>query len=221
MMETNVWDRRETNDQVISGNVYNLVIGLVLCWGFFVNYLMVQNIPADAAMTYGYWPFLIGFFASCMLGTYLFNSSDNPWVSFLGYNFVVFPFGLIINMAVSRYHPSIVQEAVLTTGAVTAVMMVFGTMFPAFFQKIAGALGVALISVIIIQIIAMVFFGTHPGILDWAIVLIFCGYIGFDWSRANQIPKTYDNAVDSAASLYMDIINLFLAILRILGRSRE
>jgi len=33
----------------------------------------------------------------------------------------------------------------------------------------------------------------------------------------NKIPRTLDNAVDSAASLYMDIINLFL---RILGRRR-
>ena len=61
-------------------------------------------------------------------------------------------------------------------------------------------------------------FGIHHGILDWIVVLIFCGYIGYDWSRANQIPKTIDNAIDSAAALYMDIINLFLRILRILGR---
>ena len=49
-------------------------------------------------------------------------------------------------------------------------------------------------------------------------LMFFLGYIGFDWSRANSIPKTLDNAVDSAASLYMDIINLFLRILRIMGR---
>jgi hypothetical protein len=30
------------------------------------------------------------------------------------------------------------------------------------------------------------------------------------WGRANQIPRTMDNAVDSAAALYMDIIDLFL-----------
>jgi len=52
------------------------------------------------------------------------------------------------------------------------------------------------------------------------VVVIFCGYVGVDWGRANQVPKTVDNAVDSAAALYMDIINLFLRILRILGRRR-
>ncbi|KGK42996.1 hypothetical protein LH51_02440, partial [Nitrincola sp. A-D6] len=41
------------------------------------------------------------------------------------------------------------------------------------------------------------------------------GNLGLEYA---QIPKTLDNAVDSAAALYMDIINLFLRILRILGR---
>ena len=30
-------------------------------------------------------------------------------------------------------------------------------------------------------------------------------------------PKTLDNAVDSALDIYLDVINLFLRILRILG----
>jgi FtsH-binding integral membrane protein len=221
MMESNVWDRRETNDQIISGGIYNLVIGLVLTWGFFVNYVMVLTIAPESIMVFGFWPFLIGYMACCFFGIYLFNSSDNPWISFIGYNFVVVPFGLVVNMAVSRYDPSIVQEALLTTGAVTATMMVLGSMFPAFFQKIAGALTIALISVIVIEVIAMMFFGGSPAFIDWIVVLIFCGYIGYDWGRANQIPKTYDNAVDSAAALYMDIINLFLRLLRILGRNRD
>ena len=35
--------------------------------------------------------------------------------------------------------------------------------------------------------------------------LIFSGYIGYDWARANAILKTLDNAIDSAAALYLDI----------------
>lgn len=221
MLGSNVWDRRDTNDKIISPSTYNFVIGMVLCWGFFVNYLMVTFIAPEAAMVFGFWPFIIGYFASCFLGVYLFKKSANPWISFLGYNFVVVPFGFIVNMAVSRYDPSLVQEAVAITGGVTALMMILGSIFPKFFEKIAGALTVALISVIVVEMIAMLFFGGSPAIIDWIVVLIFCGYIGYDWGRANQIPKTYDNAVDSAASLYIDIINLFLRILRILGRNRQ
>jgi len=56
---------------------------------------------------------------------------------------------------------------------------------------------------------------------DWAVSFIFCGYIGYDWGRACRIPKTLDNAVDSAAAIYMDIINLFVRVLRILGRRKK
>ncbi|WP_088212692.1 Bax inhibitor-1 family protein [Shewanella sp. Shew256] len=216
--ENSVFDRRTTDDTLIGAGLYNLVIGLTLLWGFAVNYIMVSHIDPEAIASVNPWIFFIGYFASCFFGIYLFQSSSNPLVSFIGYNFVVVPFGLIINMVVSQYDPELVTEAIRITGLVTIAMMCLGTMFPAFFQKIVGVLTIALLLVIVVELIEIFIFKTHHGILDWIVVLIFCGYIGYDWGRANQIPKTVDNAVDSAAALYMDIINLFLRILRILGR---
>ncbi|MEL4431867.1 Bax inhibitor-1 family protein [Shewanella mangrovisoli] len=216
--ENSVFDRRTTDDTLIGAGLYNLVIGLTLLWGFAVNYIMVSHIDPEAIASVNPWVFFIGYFASCFFGIYLFQSSSNPLVSFIGYNFVVVPFGLIINMVVSQYDPELVTEAIRITGLVTIAMMCLGTLFPAFFQKIAGVLTIALLLVIVVELIEIFIFKTHHGILDWIVVLIFCGYIGYDWGRANQIPKTVDNAVDSAAALYMDIINLFLRILRILGR---
>ncbi|MFG0456794.1 Bax inhibitor-1 family protein [Shewanella mangrovisoli] len=216
--ENSVFDRRTTDDTLIGAGLYNLVIGLTLLWGFAMNYIMVSHIDPEAIASVNPWVFFIGYFASCFFGIYLFQSSSNPLVSFIGYNFVVVPFGLIINMVVSQYDPELVTEAIRITGLVTIAMMCLGTLFPAFFQKIAGVLTIALLLVIVVELIEIFIFKTHHGILDWIVVLIFCGYIGYDWGRANQIPKTVDNAVDSAAALYMDIINLFLRILRILGR---
>ena len=220
MLEANVFDRTETTDALVSDLVYNLVLGLTLCWGFGVNWLMVTNIDPNAIAAINPWVFFIGYFASCFFGVYLFRSSSNPAVSFIGYNFVVVPFGLIINMVVARYDADIVAQAMRVTGAVTIGMMCLGSLFPAFFQRIVGALTIALLLVIVVELIEVFVFGIHHGILDWIVVLIFCGYIGYDWARANRIPKTLDNAVDSAAALYMDIINLFLRLLRILGSRR-
>ncbi|MCS6192665.1 Bax inhibitor-1 family protein [Shewanella baltica] len=216
--ENSVFDRMTTDDPIVGAGMYNLVIGLTLIWGFAVNYWMVTNIDPEAIASVNPWIFFIGYFASCFFGIYLFQKSSNPVVSFIGYNFVVVPFGLIINMVVSQYDPELVTEAIRITGLVTIAMMCLGTLFPAFFQKIAGVLTIALLLVIVVELIEVFIFNTHHGILDWIVVLIFCGYIGYDWGRANQIPKTIDNAIDSAAALYMDIINLFLRILRILGR---
>lgn len=216
--ENSVFDRMTTDAPIVGAGIYNLVIGLTLIWGFAVNYWMVTNIDPEAIASVNPWIFFIGYFASCFFGIYLFQKSTNPVVSFIGYNFVVVPFGLIINMVVSQYDPELVTEAIRITGLVTIAMMCLGTLFPAFFQKISGALTIALLLVIVVELIEVFIFNTHHGILDWIVVLIFCGYIGYDWGRANQIPKTIDNAIDSAAALYMDIINLFLRILRILGR---
>lgn len=214
----NVFERSSTNESIISATAYNLTIGLTLCWGFAINWLMVTNINPESIASINPWVFIIGYFASCFFGVYLFSTSEKSLVSFIGYNFVVVPFGLIINLVVSRYDSELVAEAIRITGLVTIGMMCLGSMFPDFFKKISRALTIALFLVIVVELIEIFIFGIHHGIIDWIVVLIFCGYIGYDWGRANQIPKTLDNAVDSAAALYMDIINLFLRILRILGR---
>lgn len=204
----------------ISAGMYNLTIGLVLCWGFFINWWMVQNISPELFLGMHPLIFFGGYFASCIGGILIFTKSHSPVMSFLGYNLVVLPFGVIINLVVSRYEPGLVVDAMRVTGIVTAVMMVLGSMYPKFFQKIIGALSIALIAVIVVQLIDVFFLKKDYEIIDWIVVLIFCGYIGYDWGRANAIPKTFDNAVDSAAALYMDIINLFLRILKIMGRKR-
>jgi FtsH-binding integral membrane protein len=75
-----------------------------------------------------------------------------------------------------------------------------------------------LLASIVAELILTFVFKMDLGIMDWIIAAIFCGYIGYDWGKASALPKTVDNAVDSAAALYMDIINLFLRILSIMGK---
>lgn len=179
---------------------------------------MVSHISPQTILAVNPWVFYIGYFASCFFGIYLFTGSQNSLVSLLGYHFVVVPFGLIINLVVAQYDPTLVLQAIKITGVVTAIMMCLGTLFPAFFARIHSALTISLLIVILVQLYQIFVLRQVSAWIDWVVVLIFCGYIGYDWGRANQIPKTLDNAVDSAAALYMDIINLFLRILRILGR---
>lgn len=217
-MQTNVFERTHTTATEISASLYNAIIGVTLLIGFGINYAMVKYIPAEAIASINPWLFFIGYFVCCMAGVALFSKSDNPAISFLGYLLVVTPFGLIINLVVSRYSAEVVGNAIQSTAVITGIMMILGTMYPAFFRSIARGLFIALICTIIVEVVMVFVFGTHHTIIDWIVVLIFCGYIGYDWGRANSIPRTVDNAIDSAAALYMDIINLFLRLVRILGR---
>ena len=213
-----VWTRTETSDPIVSEQVYHATIGGVLLWGFGINYLTVTTVPVQTIIAIPFWLLIVGYFISVIAGTIIYQRSDNPAISFLGYNLIVLPIGILLTPLLNSIDPHIVAEALLITGAFTGLMMFLGITYPAFFLSMGRVLAVSLISVIVLEFGISWFFGTNPEIFDWIVAVIFCGYIGFDWARANKIPKTMDNAVDSAASLYVDIINLFIRILSILSR---
>lgn len=220
MLETDsVWSRAESSaPDEISANVFNMVIGLTLLWGFGVNYYTIKTIDPMWVISLGFWPLMIGYMVSALIGTMIYTKSDSALISFFGYNLVVAPIGILITPLIHFTDPLIVQKALLATGGVTTTMMMLGSTFPSFFLSIGRTLFISLILLILMQV-GMMLMGIHePTWVDWVGSGIFCGYIGFDWARANALPKTLDNAVDSAASLYIDIINLFIRILSILSR---
>ncbi len=224
VMETDVFQRKRTKNQpagLIHPILYNALIGAILLWGFAMNWFLVTTISTRWITDINVFFFTLFYFASCFTGIFLFVSYDNPWISFLGFNLVVLPFGLLLNVFVSLFDTTIVAEAFRVTAIVTLVMMVLGSFFYGFFQKIYLALGISLFTVILVEVVEMTVFKVNHDIFDWLFALIFCGYIGYDWGRANRIPRTVDNAVDSAAALYMDIVNLFLRLLRLFGRKSK
>lgn len=205
----------------LSRRGYNLAIGLVLLWGFAVNVLLVQSVPAESLQAINPWLFFGGYFVSCIAGVIMFNAFQNPLWSFVGYNLVVVPFGLVLTMLLQGYDQDLVLNAMMATTVITVLMMSLSTAFPAFFAGLGGVLAISLLCAIIAELVLVFVFRMDLGIMDWIVALIFCGYIGFDWHRANTIPRTLDNAIDSAAALYMDIINLFVRVLQIMSSSKD
>jgi FtsH-binding integral membrane protein len=213
-----VWNRRELVGNEIDARTYNFVIGAVLAWGFFLNYWMVQTIDPRVIMDINQWVFLIGYFVCIIVGTMIYTRSDNPGISFLGYNLVVLPLGLVLVRILPFYDKFDITNAFLETGAVTGIMMCLATLNPKFFLGIGRALFVALLCAIVVEVGFLLITGNSPPILNWIVIAIFSGYIGYDWARAQALPKTIDNAVDCAAALYLDIVILFI---RLLGRARR
>ena len=130
-MQTNsVFSRTETTGPILSNGIYILAIGLTLCWGFLANFLIVRTVPVESLRAIHPLLFILGFFACAMGGVFLFNKSDKPAISFLGYNLVVLPFGLVITLVISQYadpkYDGLVLEAIQTTGFVTFAMMMLG-----------------------------------------------------------------------------------------------
>lgn len=209
--------------QELSESKYNLIIGATLTWGFGLNYLMMTLLgPTVLNIMYGAGtlPFLIAYIVLVMIGSSMVRSFD-PVKCFIGYNLIAVPVGIVAVSATMFYDPTIVVRAVLCTAIVTLSMMIASSIFPHIFARYAPALGFALMAVVIVELAMMLFFRLDVTILDWVVVGIMSMYIGYDWVRANSVQRTAANAIAAASALYLDIINLFLRLLRILARSQR
>ncbi len=203
---------------LVSRRVYNFVMGGVLLYGLLMNVLLCIY-ATDFAMRLPWWTLTIGYFILAMLGCFITARSKNALISFLGYNMVAVPLGLVVATIVEGFGGAgsyIVVNAFFMTMVVTMVMMAASFFVPQFFAKIGGILGVVLFGLLLVSLLQF-FFGTF-NLVAFIGAILFSLYIGYDMYRAQQFEPTMDNAVDSALDLYLDIVNLFLFILRILGR---
>ena len=99
-------------------------------------------------------------------------------------------------------------------------MVVASCLFPTLFEKLGGLLLTVLVSIIVAEIV-LIFCGVEQVITSWIAAILFSSYIGFDFYRSQQFEPTVDNAVDCALDIYMDIVNLFVRILRLLGAGKS
>ena len=202
----------------LSAGAYNAVMmGLVL-YGILVNAAMVAFL---SPVLYGidYVPFLIGYILCVIAGTCL-SASEKPGMSFLGYNLIVLPIGVVLCQVIPAHSAELVMQAILLTAAITLLMLVLAYLFPHWFAGIGRTLGICLLAGMILSLGSWLL-GYADDFLVWGFAIIFTLYIGYDLARSQAYPKTLDNAIDAALDLYLDVINLFLRLLRLLARARS
>ena len=211
----NIFERRCGMD-TISDRSFYIILGLMTLYGLAAT-AIAGMLTAAAGITLG-WPSIIGIIVVTFIGVLINGASQNPIVSFLGYNLVAIPFGILLGVSLPAANIPVetIQSVALTTGGVTCFMMFLGTVKPNVFLRMGSTLFWALIGLIVLRVAGMFVPAIAAmGWIDWLAAGIFSLYIAFDWARAGFMPKTVDNAVDVALALYLDIINLFLSLLNI------
>ena len=199
---------------------YNLTIGLTLLWGVLINVVMSVFFTYQI-LSLNYLLVLVLYFVGTIGCSILVHKSDNPAVSFAGFTGMAVSMGLLLTFYVTAFTAHSVSYAFIATALVTVIMVILSMLYPAFFQNLGRTLFISLLACIIIQVAGAFLFRLPMSIIDYAVALIFCGYIGLDWCRAQQYPKTLDNAIDCAADIYLDVVNLFIRILAITGKRRK
>lgn len=205
---------------MVTERTYNLTIGLTLLWGVLINVVMATFFTYQI-LSMNYLLVVVLYFAGTLGCSILVHKSSSPAMSFAGFTGMAISMGLLLTFYVTAFTGHSVAYAFIATALITVIMVLLSMLYPEFFRNLGRTLFVSLIGCILVELIGSLVLGLPMTIIDYAVALIFCGYIGLDWHRAQQFPKTMDNAVDSAADIYLDVVNLFVRILSITGKRRN
>lgn len=126
----------------------------------------------------------------------------------------------VVNRYVAAFGPDVVVNAALTTGlgmfALAAIVYATGLDL----RRFQGIFMIALLGLIVVGIISVFVRFIHPETYAWLVLVIFSGLVLIDFARLRAGGDGL-TAVQMATSIYLDAINIFLALLQIFGGRRS
>lgn len=225
-LSASVWTRSSSSRaHTLSKNLYALSITGFTAAGIIFAALM-SRLTLRLHFTSSWQPIVMaaGVLLVSLLGIVIFNASDKPAVSLLGYALVAGPFGLLLGPMVAQYTKASVIRVFAVTTLLVLVLGIVGAIIPESLESWRGWLLGGLIILLVGYFAAPIFalFGLPIGgaltALDWVGVLLFSGLVIFDLNRAMRLPRTLDNSIDAAAAVFLDFINIFIRLLALTGQ---
>jgi modulator of FtsH protease len=126
----------------------------------------------------------------------------------------------VIGQYVRAFGPDVVVNAALTTGlgmfALAAIVYATGLDL----RRFQGIFMIALLGLVVLGVISIFVKFIHPEIYAWLTLAIFSGLVLIDFARLRAGGDGL-TPVLMATSIYLDAINIFLALLQIFGGRRS
>jgi modulator of FtsH protease len=185
--------------------------------GFLVTAVGVATSPA--------WSMLPGFIAVlALIFAINFARRSSPAMALglfmlLAY-FMGWEIGPLIHRYIQTIGPGIVFNAAVTTGLGMACMGIVAYLFNINYRKLTGIAFAALLGVLLLGIISIFFHFLQPDTYSWLILGVFTLLTVGDFARI-RAGGDGQSAVTLALSIYLDAINIFLAILQLMGGRRR
>jgi modulator of FtsH protease len=185
--------------------------------GFFITAIGVYTAPP--------WGTFVGFIAVIALVFAInFTRKASPAVALglfltLTY-FMGWEIGPLIQRYIHTFGSGLVFNAAATTGAGMAVMGCVAYLFNINYRRVAGIGMAALLLLIIAGIASMFFHFLSPDTYSWLTLGIFSLLTVGDFARI-RAGGGGASAVSLALSIYLDAINIFMAVLQLMGGRRK
>jgi len=126
----------------------------------------------------------------------------------------------VIAQYVTRIGPEVVVDAAATTGLGMIVLGLVAYTFSFDFRRLASFAFVALIALLVVGLISIFVHFLQPGAYAWMTLGVFTLLTLVDFARIRAGGDGF-SAVDLAISIYLDAINIFIALLQLLGMRRS
>ena len=209
--------RDENEQDSMSLSTFNAALGALLLYGFAINIaecFIFARLPAEFLRT-SFSTLAIVVFIVGMIGLFAFGrKSAGPVSLFAAYNCCIIPIGFSVFAVTNGVEGRALMEAAMLTSAITLTMCLGGTLFPTFFLGIGRFLFFSLLTFVVAEFIGIFAFGYLPRWVDLIAVGLFSLYIAFDWAVAMTGSWTPRAVLRTAIDLYLDIINIFLSLVR-------
>ena len=135
--------------------------------------------------------------------------------------FMGWEIGPLIQHYMRTFGPNLVFQAAGTTGLGMAAMGCFAYLFNINYRRIAGIGFAALLLLMLAGIVSIFFHFMTPDTYSWLTLGVFTLLTVGDFARI-RAGGDGQSAVSLALSIYLDAINIFLAVLQLLsGRRRD
>ena len=217
----------------VRGSMIWMVIGLLITGGIgFMVYNGANNGNSVAVMIIEkYWIFLILEVVAVLAFSALVYTANSSVLKliFLIYSALS---GLTFSIIGLRYAPDVIGSAFLGTLSIFVVLAIYGYFTKENLTRFVPLLTAGIIAMVLVSVVN-IFLGNSAIDLFVSVlgVIIFTIYIAVDVNRirnniiACAVHEDSDilNKIEivGALELYLDFVNLFLSILRILGRGRD
>jgi modulator of FtsH protease len=195
--------------------VFGQVMGLVaLTVGFLALGAYVgRNLSGGLGIAF----FIAGF--ACLIGLNVASTRNRQQLS----TTLLFAFGLFLGLGLgptisvyAKADPAAVWQAAGATGAFVAALGAFGYATRRDLSSWARVLFWALLALIVFGIVAIFVSIPHANVIYAVLgLVIFGGYTLFDFNRLRRTGS--EDAVPMAASIFLDIVNVFLFFLQLFG----
>jgi modulator of FtsH protease len=195
--------------------VFGQVMGLVaVTVGFLaLGAFVARNLSGGLGIAF----FVAGF--ACLIGLNVASGRDRQQLA----TTLLFAFGLLLGLGLgptisdyAKADPSAVWQAAGATGAFVAALGAFGYATRRDLSSWTRTLFWALVGLIVFGIVAIFVSIPHANLIYAVLgLVIFGGYTIFDFNRLRR--TGIEDAVPIAASIFLDIVNVFLLLLDLFG----